>query len=152
MSQSKTDGKEEAPRQRVPFGGRRQKLQLSVEDAKALDADVWKPRCVNNKDGRIQQALAGGYEYVKKGEAPSIGQYSLTGNKSMNGKVSLIVSKGDGQPLEAFLMKIKKEFYVEDKALKSKRNDDLDSSLIAGQPGGNVVENQYVPQGHVNKV
>ena len=153
MSKSKTDGNvEEAPRQRVPFGGRRQKLQLSDEDAKALDQAGWKPRWVNNKDGRIQQALAGGYEYVKKAEAPSIGQFSLTGNKNMNGKVSMIVSKGDGQPLEAFLMKIKKEFYQEDKIEKSKRNNELDQTLNSGQPGGNVVENQYVPDGHVNKV
>jgi len=152
MSQSKTNGKEEAPRQRVPFGGRRQKLQLSEEDAKALDEAGWKPRWVNNKDGRIQQALAGGYEYVKKSEAPSIGQFSLTGNKSQNGKVSMIVSKGEGQPLESFLMKIKKEYYFEDKAAKARRNDELDGSLISGQPGGNVVENQYVPKGHTNKI
>ena len=152
MSQSKTDGKEEAPRKRVPFGGRRQKLQLSDEDAKALDDAGWKPRWINNKDGRIQQALAGGYEYVKKNEAPSIGQFSLTGNKNMNGKVSMIVTKGEAVPIEAFLMKIKKEYYEEDKVEKRKKNDALDSTLRAGQPGGNQVENQYVPQGHVNKI
>ena len=153
MSQSKTDGKvEEAPRKRVPFGGRRQKLQLSIEDAKALDEAGWKPRWINNKDGRIQQAQAGGYEYVKRSEASSIGMHTVTGNKNMNGKVSLIVSKGEAQPIEAFLMKIKKEFYQEDKVEKSRKNAELDSTLRAGQPGGNVVDNQYVPEGHVNKI
>jgi len=152
MSKAKTDGIEEAPRQRVPFGGRRAKLQLSKEDAKALDEAGYKPRWINNKDGRIQQALAGGYEHVKKSEAPSIGQFSLTGNKNMNGKVSLIVSKGDGEPLEAFLMKIRKEFYKEDQFAKEEANISFDDALNKGQPGGNVVENQYVPEGHVNKV
>lgn len=153
MSKSKTDERsEEATRQRVPFGGRRQKLQLSAEDAEALKNDGWTCRWVNNKDGRIQQAMAGGYEYVKRSEAQSIGMHTVTGNKNMNGKVSLIVSKGDGQPIEAFLMKIRTEFYLEDKAAKSRVNDSLDSTLNAGQPGGNVVDNQYVPEGHVNKV
>jgi hypothetical protein len=125
---SKTDGREEAPRQRVPFSGRRQKLQLSEQDSKSLDKSGWKPRWVNDKDGRIQQALAGGYVFVSPEEAPSIGQFSLTkGNDDLNGKVSLIVSKG-----ESII--------------------NLEQSLDAGQPGGNVVENQYVPKGHVNKI
>ena len=153
-SKSKTDGNEveEAPRKRVPFGGHRPKLQLSKEDAKALRDDGWTARWINNKDGRLQQAMAGGYEHVLKKEAPSIGQFSMTGNKNMNGKVSLIVSKGEGQPLEAFLMKIRTEFYDEDQVAKEQANIDYDEALNRGQPGGNVVDGQYVPEGHVNKV
>lgn len=150
---SKTDGKEEAPRQRVPFSGRRQKLQLSNEDSKLLEKKGWKPRWVNDKDGRIQQALAGGYVFVSPEEAPSIGQFSLTkGNDDLNGKVSLIVSKGEGKPIRSFLMKIQTKYYEEDKIAKRQSIINLEQSLDAGQPGGNVVENQYVPKGHVNKI
>ena len=150
---SRTDGREEAPRQRVPFSGRRQKLQLSAQDSKSLDENGWKPRWVNDKDGRIQQALAGGYVFVTPEEAPSIGQFSLTkGGDDLNGKVSLIVSKGDSKPIRSFLMKIQKKYYEEDKVAKRQNVINLEQSLDAGQPGGNVVENQYVPKGHVNKV
>jgi hypothetical protein len=150
---SRTDGREEAPRKRVPISGRRSKLQLSDEDAQALKDNGWTPRWVNDKDGRIQQAEAGGWVFVTPDEAPSIGQYSLTkGSDDLNGKVSLVVSKGDSVPLTAFLMKIQTKYYDEDKEAKEARNRAYDDALRAGQPGGNVVENQYVPDGHVNKV
>ena len=150
---SKTDGKEEAPRQRVPFGGRRTKLQLSDQDEKSLKDNGWTARWVNDKDGRIQQAQAGGYVFVDPEEAPSIGQFSLTkGSDDLNGKVSLIVSKGSNNPIRAFLMKIQTKYYKEDQIAKGQAAASFDAALNAGQPGGNVVENQYVPKGHVNKV
>lgn len=153
MDNSRTDGREEAPRQRVPFGGRRAKLQLSMEDYKRLQENGWTPRWINDKDGRIQQAQAGSYVFVTPEEAPSIGQFSLQGGSSdLSGKVSLIVSKGDSEPIRAFLMKIQTKYYDEDKLTKEEANIDYDNALNAGQPGGNVVENQYVPKGHVNKV
>ena len=154
MSKAMTDERvEEAPRKRVPMGGRRTKLQLSDEDAKALRAQGFTARWINDKDGRLQQALAGGYNYVTPKEAPSIGQHSLTkGSNSLDGKVSLTVSKGDGNPITAYLMKIKTKYYKEDQIAKEQANIDFDNALNAGQPGGNVVENQYVPEGHVNKV
>lgn len=153
MSKSRTDGREEARRKRVPFGSHRTKLQLSDEDATNFKQHGWTVRWVNDKDGRIQQALAGGYNFVTPEEAPSIGQYSLTkGSDDLNGKVSLVVSKGGGEPVNAFLMKIQTKYYDEDQATKEERNKGYDDALNAGQPGGNVVENQYVPKGHTNRV
>jgi hypothetical protein len=150
---SRTDGREEAPRQRVPFGGRRTKLQLSAEDKKGLKDNGWTERWVNDKDGRIQQAQAGGYVFVTPEEAPSIGQFSLTkGSDDLNGKVSLIVSKGASEPITAYLMKIQTKYYKEDQIAKEQAHRNMDASLSAGQPGGNVVENQYVPDGHVNEI
>lgn len=152
MSKSRTDGREEARRKRVPMSGRRTKLQLSDEDAKRFKEHGWTVRWVNDKDGRIQQARAGGYHFVTQEEAPSIGQFMLeSGSNDLSGKVSLIVSKG-GDPIEAFLMKIQTEYYDEDQLAKESANRAYDQALQAGQPGGNVVDNQYVPEGHVNKV
>jgi len=149
---SRTDEREEAPRQRVPFSGRRTKLQLSAEDKKNLSDNGWTPRFINDRDGRIQQAQAGGYVFVPPEEAPSIGQFSVTkGSDDLNGKVSVIVSKGD-PVIRAFLMKIQTKYYEEDKIKKREAVISLEKSLDAGQPGGNVVENQYVPEGHVNKI
>ena len=150
---SRSDEREEAPRQRVPFGGRRTKLQLSTEDKKGLRENGWTERWVNDKDGRIQQAQAGGYVFCTPEEAPSIGQFSLTkGSDDLGGKVSLIVSKGGSDPIRAFLMKIQTKYYDEDQIAKGQAASNFDAALNAGQPGGNVVENQYVPEGHTNKV
>ena len=153
MSKEQTEKVEEVKRVRVPMGGRRTKLQLSDEDAQALKDAGWTPRWVSDKDGRIQQALSGGYVFVEPEEATSIGQFSLTkGSDDLSGKVSLIVSKGEGSPVTAFLMKIQKKFYNEDQLAKEQSNIAYDEALKAGQPGGNVVDNQYVPEGHVNQV
>lgn len=144
---------ESKKRKRVPFGGHRAKLQLSDEDLKGFDENGYTVRWINDKDGRVQQALAGGYEFATKDEAPSIGQFNVVkGSTAPNDSVSMIVSKGEKHPIAAFLMKIKKEFYIEDQLAKEEANRAFDIALNAGQPGGNVVENQYVPKGHVNKV
>jgi hypothetical protein len=150
---SRTDGREEVRRKRVPFGSHRTKLQLSEEDAKGFKENGWSVRWVNDKDGRIQQAQAGGWHFATPEEAPSIGQYSLTkGSDDLNGKVSLIVSKGEGEPITAYLMKIQTKYYDEDKIAKEEKNKGYDDALKAGQPGGNVVGEQYVPEGHTNIV
>ncbi len=140
-------------RKRVPMGGRRTRLQLSDEDRQILTDAGWTMRWVNDKDGRLQQALAGGYVHVTCDEAPSIGQYSLTKKgTSLDNSVSLTVSKGIENPIEGFLMKIRTELYNEDQFDKEQTNVAHDEAMSAGKPGGNVVENQYVPEGHVNRV
>jgi len=151
---SRTDERvEEAPRERVPMGGRRTKLQLSDKDAKHFREHGWTVRWVSDKDGRIQQAVAGGYHFVTPEEAPSIGQFSITkGSSDLDGRVSLIVSKGAGEPITGYLMKIQTKYFKEDQFNKEEANRAFDVGLNAGQPGGNVVDNQYVPEGHVNKV
>jgi len=144
---------EEVRKPRVPMGGRRQKLQLSDADAKALAEAGWTPRWISDKDGRVQQAQSGGYVFVTPEEAPSIGQFSLSkGGGELNGKVSMIVSKGDAEAIRGYLMKIRTEYYEEDQRNKEGANMAYEESLNRDQPGGNVVDNQYVPRGHVNRV
>ncbi len=150
MSDQKTEqGKRRA---RVPFSGHRTKLQLSDEDAKALSDAGWVPRWINDQDGRVQRAQAGGYEFVKPEEATSIGQFSVVKPKGLDGKVSMIVSKGSATPITAYLMKIQKEFWVEDQDAKEEKNRRVDDALKAGRPGGVEVENQYVPKGHEQQI
>jgi hypothetical protein len=145
--------REEAPRERVPMGGRRAKLQLSDKDTKAFKENGWTPRWINDIDGRIQQAEAGSWVFVKREEAPSIGQFNVTkGSKDLADRVSMTVSKGGGEPITGYLMKIQTKYYDEDQATKEEANIAFDDALNAGQPGGNVVDNQYVPKGHVNRV
>ena len=130
---------------RVPLGGMRYKLQLSAADEQYFKEKGYVLRWINDQDGRIPQALAGGYEYVKPEEATSLGHGAIhEGNTDIGSVVSKIVSRGEPQ-VRAYLMKIKKKFYDADQREKAKRLDAIDADLARGQAGGASVENQYGP-------
>jgi len=143
MSTERKQEKEEGRRVRVPMGARRSNLQLSKEEAKALDDAGYVARWVNDRDGRVERALAGGYEFVKPDEAKSVGSYERDkGNTDLGDKVSKIVSRGD-QVIRGFLMKVKKEYYQEDQEAKEEVNRRVDEALSGGEAGGATVENKY---------
>ncbi len=138
----KADGKTTRRR----FGGRRQKLQVEPIDGYRL-------RWINDQDGRIQDAIEGGYEFVEKSEIPEgVGDGQIhQDNSDLNSRVSKVVSRGE-PIIRAFLMKIKEEYYLEDQAAKEEVNKATDEAMRMGSPSGNVVDNQYVPEGHQQKV
>jgi hypothetical protein len=121
----------------------RTKLQVPAIEGHKL-------RWINDVDGRPDRAIEGGYEFVMKDEVPkAIGQGNLhQDNSDMNGRVSRVVSKGKTTPIRAYLMKIRQEWYDEDQVAKEGVNRQIDEALRQGTPGGNAVENQYVPKGH----
>ena len=130
--------KSESKRHRVPFGAHRTKLQ--VDDT----IKGYVLRWFNDMDG--------GYEFVNPSEVPRLGQGALhQDNSDVNSKVSKVVSRGE-PPIRAYLMKIKKEWYDEDQAAKESQNAQVDEALRSGSPGGNVVDNQYVPKGHTQRI
>jgi len=137
--------REEGRKPRVPFSAGRYKLQLSEADMKYFEEKKYVPRWINDQDGRIEQAIGGGYEFVHPDEAPSLGQGAIhQGSTDLAPRVSKIVSRGETQ-IRAYLMKIKKKYYDEDQAAKEARNAKVDEALAVGQAGGAVVENQYGP-------
>jgi hypothetical protein len=122
------------------------KLQLSDADQKALDESGYVGRWINDQDGRIEQALAGGYIFMKPDEARSVGVTEIhQGNSDLGGKVSKIVSRGEARQIRAFLMKIQKEFYDADQLEKEKVNQRVDEALAGGEAGGAGIENKYGP-------
>ena len=133
--------------ERVPFGAHRTKLQVP-------EIKGYKLRWVNDVDGRPDEAIEGGYEFVMSDEVPKkIGQGNLhQDNSDINGRVSRVVSKGKTAPIRAFLMKIRTPWYEEDQRAKEQKNLEVDEALRQGTPGGNVVENQYVPKGHRQQI
>jgi hypothetical protein len=146
MAKEKIKADSKGKRKRVPFGAHRTKLQ--VEDT----IPGYVLRWFNDVDGRLQRAEEGGYVFVTSDEVPRLGQGALhQGNSDVNSKVSKIVSRGKDE-IRAYLMKIKKEYYDEDQAVKESVNYQVDEAMRAGTPSGNVVENQYVPKGHVQRV
>ena len=132
--------------ERVPFGKNRTKLQ--VEDK----IKGYTLRWFNDTDGRLQRAQDGGYVFVGRQEVPRLGQGAIhEDNSDLNSRVSKVVSRGE-PIIRAYLMKIKNSFYKADQAAKEGINQQVDESLMRGAPGGNVVDNQYVPKGHTQKV
>ncbi len=141
---TKSQVKQEDERPRVPLGGMRPRLQLSEADQKEFVRRRMVPRWINDRDGRVEQALAGGYKYVDPKYARSLGQSAINeGNTDIGSRVSKVVTKGNELVMSAFLMEIPKKLYGADQAAKEDKLLEGEKGLIAGHAGGANVENQY---------
>lgn len=147
MSDAKKQERNEGKRVRVPFGARRSNLQLSEHEYQALSNAGYQVRWFNDADGRVERALAGGWEFVDPEHATSVGSFEIgKGNSDLGGKVSKVVSRGE-HVIRAYLMKIKKEYYDEDQQTKEEVNRRVDDALAGGGAGGASVEKAYLPDG-----
>ena len=145
MSSERESERSEDKTPRVSFGGFRLKMQPSVEDQKGFKARGMVTRWFNDVEGRLQRALAGGYNYVDPKNAKSLGESALhRGNSSLTSQVSMVVSRGD-PVIRAYLMEIKEEFYREDQATKEIGNAQVDKALGINGQGGSEFENDYKP-------
>lgn len=132
----------EHKRERVPVGGQRLRTQLSNADLEKLDEAGYIPRWFSDTAGRVQAALAGGWEFILPEEARSIGQHSLYAeNSSLDSKVSIV----DKNNIHHVLMKITKEFYYEDQQRKEERNAMVDRALRPVDKGGATIDRGYTP-------
>ncbi len=146
MANQRKSQKDKDKVKRVPFGSHR--TQLQVED----EIKGYTLRWFNDVHGRLQRAEDGGYVYVERREVPRLGQGELHGdNTDLNSRVSKVVSRGE-PVIRAYLMKIQNKFYKQDQEAKEVINRQVDAALRDGTPGGNVVENQYVPKGHTQVI
>jgi len=100
--------------ERVPVFQQRGSIHVRGEDPK------FHYRWVNDSaenGSRIVQFLAGGYDFVKKGEVESIGDNYVFDSEFAGGS---IIRRPTGRTTEGYLyyMKIPKELYLEDQRLK----------------------------------
>jgi hypothetical protein len=102
--------------QRVPVGTR------NVLTVKGKDPN-YEYRIINDSGDRVQEFLDAGYE-LEKEDSVRVGDKRVN-KASAEGTVSQI-SVGQGQ--KAVVVKIKKEWYLEDQALKQKRVDELENA------------------------
>ena len=87
----------------------------------------------NDEPGRIQTALAGGWEFVHPDEVGGVGERVTSINTDLGDKVRYLVGadeKGDG--FYAYLLKIKQEWFEEDQAALQERNDLVDDAIRGG--------------------
>lgn len=133
---------QEAPRKRFHFGVPQAKLQPACE----LDP-AFHYHWINDIPGRVEMALASGYQFVVKTEitlTPGV----VPRDSDPGSHVSAIVgSQEGGDPLRAYLMKIPLELYEESQGIIQQRIDRVDEAIRQGKTSGQEDKNFYVPKG-----
>ena len=140
MSRATRDESRDASREgegrskRVPLGVARSKLSVPVRPG-------YQRRWVNDAEGRIANAEAGGYEFAVDDKL-QIGQPDIDNeNRDLGARISRVVDKTTGQ--KAYLMEIKEEFYKEDQTAKVRKVEEVDRRIKTGKL--EAVEGGYVP-------
>lgn len=120
---------------RVPLGVAR--LKMAVPEIQGFVL-----RWINDYEGRLQQAKAGGYEFVMRDEAPAFGDPDIDNvNRDLGARVSRVVDRTTGQ--KAYLMKIRREYWEQDQKEKLKVVYETDRAIREGSL--KHVQNAYVP-------
>lgn len=133
MSEDKKIVRNQAERatrkKRGSFGATRTKLGVDVQ------LEGYKMYWMNDEVGRITDALDYGWEHVTSAETTSSGN---------DEKVCRLVGKKEsGEPLYAYLMKIRQDWYEEDQSEQQKVNDAYDAAIRRGS--NERVEGGYIP-------
>lgn len=88
----------------------------------------------NDTPGRIQQAIDAGYEFVREEEVGGSTSNVVSRNTDIGEKYRFLVGTGEGgEPMYAYLMKIRQEYYEEDQKELQRRNDKTDAAIRAGK-------------------
>ena len=147
MSEVKTRQRAVNKKDRVPFGAKRSKLQLSDDDMRGFQERHKVVRWFNDIDGRVEAAIQGGWTFVDPEHARSLGSNDIhQENTDLNSRVSKVVSRGTGQIVRAYLMEQNRDWYEEDQAAKEAVNARVDQSLRPTEQGGQSIEEGYTPR------
>lgn len=120
--------------QRGVFNGTKGKLKISDQDVKNFAEAGWHLHIFNDANGRIEDALSLGYEFVSRDEIGGVVANVVDGNTDLGGKVRFRVGQtNDGDGLFAYLMKIPTAVFLEEQQLLQKKNDMIDAAIRAGK-------------------
>jgi hypothetical protein len=130
-------------RKRVPLGRHRRKLSVDHLNIPKDKVARW----VNDKPGRVAQALEGGYQLVRNPQNELAGEDTLVTGQLGEALTAVVGSDEAGRPITAHLMVIDKDLYDEDQDFKQRKLDELDNAIEKGEvePG----EGQYIPSGGI---
>lgn len=127
------------PRRRMIGGG----SKLGVDCTKLIERG-YHPYWRNDLDGRVQEALANGYEFVSPSEIEET-SLRIGASELSDDKVSRIVGYTEkGEPIKAYLMKIKEEWFKENQAFYQNRAKAIDDAIRTGTT--TPVEGAYSPR------
>lgn len=146
-----TDTKVKQP-EKVEKKGRKERVPLGILRTKlrADQREGFSRRWINDKPGRLDDAVAAGYGFVadpeddlKVGDGSDVAQVAGVGTV-----ISRTVGvHEDGRPMRAYLMEIEKDLYDEDQAEKQRLLDEKESAIRQGQDerGKPGRDGRYVP-------
>lgn len=122
--------------ERIPLGRHRQKLLSSSRPG-------FMRRWINDKNARILQAQQGGWSFVRKD-----GSTAATSDPG-DGISQIVGNKEGGEPMRAFLMEIRKEWWDADQAEKQNKIDETETQIRRGKDefGEPGKDGRYVRQG-----
>ena len=129
-------------RRRGVFSG--QRLKLEVIGKQPGYHYSW----LNDDANRITLAQQGGWEFVSSDEV-ELGFNNVTPRNSDEGTriKTLVGTAGNGEPLFAYLMKIKQEYFDEDKQENTAYLDRIEEQIRGGNVEGQVgVNGRYIPK------
>lgn len=138
--EKKEDRNTKVRRKRVPLGVPRMKLTAqNIPEGKQA-------RWINDKPGRISDALRGSYQFLNK-DGIVVGTGYEDENEDMGSRVSRVVGKeDDGTPITAYLMVIDKDIYEKDQTEKMKQVDMVDEAIKGGDFLKNPGDGRYIPK------
>lgn len=119
---------------RVGLGQHKKELTLP----EGLIKNNYVPRWINDEGDRLRQAQESGWEFVLNEKGVHVGEDVETGNSDLGSRVSKVVDKAArkvGEPMRAYLMQIKREWYEEDQKEKIKRVESVDRQIKLGDQG-----------------
>lgn len=131
---------------RNTFNGTQQKLSIN------RTIEGYHLHIFNDVPGRIDQALASGYEFVLPDEVGGVSTNVVSRNTDIGDKVRYLVgTDGSNNPQYAYLMKLRQEFYEEDQADLQARNDRMDEAIKSGKltKDGQTPEGFYSNKGDI---
>ena len=130
-------------KKRKPAGGTYSKLSVDIpKDMK----DKYHYHWINDTPGRILQAQNGDYEFVSPQEV-GLNEQNF-GDLVRDSKVRVYAGvNDDGNPIFAYLMKIRIEWYKEDQAEMQEQVDRIDTAMRKGKL--NDVPMGYIPEGGI---
>ena len=131
---------------RNAFGSAQSKLSVPYQDPE------YHYHWVNDTPGRIAEAEEHDYEFVTYEEVRMSARVATASGGTLGSNVSRLVGKQeDGiTPLNAYLMKIRKEWYDEDQKYQQSKVDEIDSAIRGGNIEGHVgKDGRYIPKGGI---
>lgn len=132
---------EEQPRFRPVFTGMIQKLSVINPEP------GWHYHWLNDYPGRVELALSGGYQHVRKGEVRLVDGV-VPRDSDLGEIVSTIVGRTeDNAPLRAYLMRIRQEHYEEGQNVIQSAVDRVDAAIRKGKTSGQEDSHFYIPKG-----
>lgn len=139
-------GTADTRKERVPFGVPQSRLTVANQEPGFIY------RWVNDDGrGRLDRALAGGYEFAPTVTGQKVGSGTADGNSDVGSRVSRIVGTQEGGAgMRAYLMRIKREWYIEDQRAKQAQVDEVDKAIRRGDAHKSGDDQRYVPSAGIS--